>query len=88
MARERGARGWRWAAAVAALALLPKCVVCVAGYVAALAGFAAAGAEICGVGAARAGAAHGWVFAGMVVALGGAGGWWWSRRRGRTGRAG
>ncbi|HTL68051.1 MAG TPA: hypothetical protein VL200_10345 [Lacunisphaera sp.] len=46
-------RRWRWprwVAGAAALLLMPKCLVCLAGYAALAAGFGFAGAEICGAG--------------------------------------
>ncbi|HVT72791.1 MAG TPA: hypothetical protein VHD61_06615 [Lacunisphaera sp.] len=47
---RRRPRWPRWLAGAAALLLMPKCLVCLAGYVALALGFGAAGAEICGAG--------------------------------------
>ncbi|HVZ64434.1 MAG TPA: hypothetical protein VG936_07675 [Lacunisphaera sp.] len=50
-AAENHRRRWPgWIAGAAALLLMPKCLLCLAGYAALAAGFGAAGAEICGAG--------------------------------------
>lgn len=66
-----GRKWWRTLVAIALAAALPKCIACVAAYLAAGAGVAAAGREWCGEAADDGGGAwlYGWVAAIGAMAL-------------------
>lgn len=71
--RKEKRRAGAWVASAVAIALLPKCVACVAAYVAIGAGAAAVGGEWCGAGA-RGGVFEGvvsrtWIYAWLGVAV-------------------
>ncbi len=62
-----GRNGW-WSLAVGALlAILPKCIACVATYLAVGAGVAGIGREWCGE--AECGGGVGWLYGGMALTL-------------------
>ena len=76
--RKSGFARRRWLAAavpVIGLALLPKCLACVLGYIAIGAGLSAAGRELCGAVTSGDGwlavlTSDGWLYGGLALAAG------------------